>query len=135
MVNQKFNTMRVLIILTIILFGCNPSNTQGVKKINTEEMEALIVKAQNLQIVDLRTPGEIEQGYIGNPVFINFSEGNLEEKLGKLDREKPIVIYCAAGGRSGKASKVIVSLGFKTMYDYIDGFNGWATANKPINKR
>jgi rhodanese-related sulfurtransferase len=128
--------LRELILLTIIIISaCTSSKDEGVKKINTEEMAALIASDQNIQIVDLRTPGEIAQGFIAKSVFINFSEGNLEEKFGALDKEKSLVIYCASGGRSGKASSIIEKLDFKSMYDYTDGFNGWKTKGLPISQQ
>ena len=128
--------MRIFILCTIIIISaCTSTKTEGVKKINTEEMYTLISEDQSIQIVDLRTPGEIGQGFIGNPIFINFSEANFEERISKLDKEKSIVIYCASGGRSGRASEIIEKIGFKTMYDFTDGFNGWKNSEKQINKK
>ena len=45
--------------------------------------------------------------------------------ISKLDKNKPVLLYCAMGGRSSKASKVFKSQGFKKIYDLKGGFLSW----------
>ena len=51
-----------------------------------------------------------------------------------LDKKKPVYVYCAVGGRSAKASKVLQESGFKTVYNLLGGFNGWTAAGLPSVK-
>ena len=43
----------------------------------------------------------------------------------QLDKEKPIAVYCKSGGRSGGASKLLLELGFKEIYDLEGGILNW----------
>jgi rhodanese-related sulfurtransferase len=46
-------------------------------------------------------------------------------RISKLDKEQPFLIYCAAGGRSAKAGALMQSLGFKKVYELKGGYRNW----------
>ena len=113
---------------TLILFlalsaftSCESQTKEESKKVDVATFKKGI-RLQNIQLIDVRTPKEYEQGHIEGATLIDFFADNFKEKLKKLDREKPVYIYCRSGGRSGKASKMLVDLGFKEIYDLAGGF-------------
>ncbi|MEP2771966.1 MAG: rhodanese-like domain-containing protein [Fulvivirga sp.] len=96
------------------------------KKVNTAEMKALMAD-ESIQVVDVRTPAETSAGHIeGAMIGMDFMTGEFEQNLSKLDTARPVVVYCARGGRSAKAAAILKEKGFKTVYDYTDGYTGWA---------
>jgi len=119
----------------ILLSACsNTSNTNTtntseppvVKRVSAEEFKTqLEALGDNVNLVDVRTPEEFAQGAIDGAININFRDSNFEAQMDKLDKEKPIMVYCQAGGRSGKATKKLEKLGFKTIYDLSVGYGGW----------
>ena len=42
-----------------------------------------------------------------------------------FDKNKPLYIYCAVGGRSNKAARKLIAEGFDSIYDLKGGFNKW----------
>jgi rhodanese-related sulfurtransferase len=77
------------------------------------------------QLLDVRTPSEFNGGHIKGAENIDFTGSDFREKVAKLDREKPVLIYCHSGNRSGKASMILKELGFKEVYDLQGGFSNW----------
>ncbi|NNF22796.1 MAG: rhodanese-like domain-containing protein [Saprospiraceae bacterium] len=76
--------------------------------------------------VDLRTPEEIEEfGMIEGSIVLDMKNMSFKTKLNELDRDKKYVLYCRAGNRSARAYKMTQGMGFKTVYDLTDGFDGW----------
>ena len=63
------------------------------------------------RIVDVRTPAEFADGaYKG---AINIPLGSLAARMGELEpKDKPIVLYCASGARSGQAARMLKKAGF-----------------------
>lgn len=61
-------------------------------------------------IVDVRSPAEFAAG--ANPKSVNIPLGDLEGATGRLDREKPVVVCCASGGRSAMAAAILKARGF-----------------------
>ena len=94
------------------------------KVVSQTEFKTLI-KAGNGQLLDVRTPGEFNAGHIKNAENIDFTGSDFREKVAKLDREKPVLIYCHSGNRSGKASLILKELGFKEIYDLQGGYSNW----------
>ena len=119
----------------IMLLGqaCNNSQAQSpmVKRIDNTEMQALL-KQEDIQLIDVRTPQEYAQGHLTGSYLINFMDPSFRERIDLLDHDKPVIVYCAAGGRSQKASEALKSAGFKKIYDLKDGYNGWAAAGLPV---
>jgi glyoxylase-like metal-dependent hydrolase (beta-lactamase superfamily II)/rhodanese-related sulfurtransferase len=77
----------------------------------------------NLQIVDVRNPGEVEAGTIPNAIPIPV--GQLPTRLGELDATKPTVVYCAGGYRSSVAASLLRQCGFADVSDILGGFGAW----------
>jgi rhodanese-related sulfurtransferase len=49
----------------------------------------------------------------------------METAFKKLDASKPVYLYCRSGNRSGKAAKILVTLGFNEIYDLRGGYTSW----------
>ncbi|MUL83640.1 MULTISPECIES: rhodanese-like domain-containing protein [unclassified Mycolicibacterium] len=78
----------------------------------------------NLQIVDVRNPGETEAGMI--PGAVNIPVGQLPDRTGELDPARPTVVYCAGGYRSSVAASLLRQRGFTDVSDILGGYNAWA---------
>jgi rhodanese-related sulfurtransferase len=50
-----------------------------------------------------------------------------------LDRSKPVILYCASGGRSALAGKTLKDLGYEKV-STLGGFKDWAESGGKIDK-
>lgn len=82
----------------------------------------------DLQIVDVRNPGEVEAGMI--PDAISIPVGQLPARLGELDPAKPTVVYCAGGYRSSVAASLLRQNGFSDVSDILGGFGAWEESHQ-----
>jgi rhodanese-related sulfurtransferase len=80
---------------------------------------------QDVQLIDVRTSEEYSKGFIGEAQNIDYNSIDFVNQISKLNKDKPVLLYCAMGGRSSKASKVFKSQGFKKIYDLKGGFLSW----------
>ena len=79
-----------------------------------------------LLVLDVRTPGEYKSdGHIKNSLLIPINV--LEAKLGEISayKDKDIIVYCAVGGRSAKASSILSEKGFNKVYNMTGGIKEW----------
>lgn len=107
---------------------------KAVKTIRSAEAKALIEKQKDLVILDVRTPQEFAGGHLKNALLLNKYAPDFETSLKALDRNKPYLLYCAVGGRSGEAARQMQQLGFTQIYDATEGFNPLKDAGVPIEK-
>lgn len=128
--------MRIVSLVAFTLFFGFAGCTQPVlKKIGVKETQALLnEKNSGLQIIDLRTPGEIAAtGALPGAEFIDFTAPTFAQKVKQLDKTRPVLLYCAVGGRSGQAAEMMHQQKFKLVYEMSPGMNGWlAAGNKTV---
>ena len=82
----------------------------------------------DLQIVDVRNPGEVTAGTIPNALTIPV--GQLPARLDELDPATPTVVYCAGGYRSSVAASLLRRNGFADVSDILGGYGAWEESHQ-----
>lgn len=119
----------VLIFAVMALVSCSEAqekpSSDGVinKVVSAVDFKAMIT--DDVQLIDVRTAKEFNGGKIDGATNIDFFGENFEAELNGLDKSKKTLVYCAVGGRSGKAAGVMKKLGFKEVYDLKGGYGNW----------
>ena len=95
-----------------------------IREISTAEAEAAR-DADGAVVLDVREPDEYEQGAI--PGSVHIARGNLESQVeGRLlDKDAPVVVFCAGGTRSAFAAETLGQLGYANVASVAGGFNRW----------
>ena len=133
----------IVLLLTLIAISCESNgeqqkDEQNFGQLNVQEAKSLIdanSNNSNFVIIDMRTPPEINQGFIKDAVFIDFMKSDFQEKFDQLDRNKMYLIYCQRGYRSGRAFDMMKEGGFKSAYNMYAGFGDWSRNNFPTEFR
>lgn len=119
---------RLLLIFTVVatsfLLSCEDDHGSEIKLVTPEEMHSLM-EMEDVQLVDVRTAKEREEGFIKNSQNIDFNSPTFEEDILKLDKSKPVLLYCQSGGRSSKCAKKLKDAGFVKIYDLKGGITQW----------
>ena len=83
------------------------------------------MKKDGAQLIDVRTSREFSAGTIDGAKNIDYNGETFEKQMKKLDKTKPVLVFCAAGGRSENAAELLKEWGFTEVYDLEGGYNGW----------
>lgn len=75
---------------------------------------ATLVK-NGAQIIDVRTPGEYSSGHIKGSVNIPLNV--LNNQMGKIKKDKPVITCCASGMRSGTAKNILKANGYTEVFN------------------
>jgi len=110
-----------------------PTGVTVVTNVQTEVAAKLVAEGK-VVVLDVRTPGEFAEGHIAGATNINFMDKDFATQVGKLDRDKVYLVYCAVGGRSKRCLPQLQKLGFKQIYHFDGGFSAWEEAGKPVTK-
>ena len=94
-----------------------------IKQILSKEiLEYLKTKSEKV-LLDVRTEREFKEGAIEGAINIDFWDPDFEQKvISTLNKRITTVVYCAAGGRSEMACKLLLKKGFKLLYDLQGGY-------------
>jgi rhodanese-related sulfurtransferase len=105
----------------------------GGPSVNTLEATMLMNKKDSL-VLDVREPGEFAEGRILNSR--NIPLGELEGRLKEIDRykDRPVIVACAVGSRSGGAAGLLRKHGFTNVVNLSGGIAAWRQAGLPTEK-
>jgi rhodanese-related sulfurtransferase len=106
----------------------NQGDVEVASRLTTNALGERIADVPELQLVDVRNPGEAGAGMIGDAV--NIPVGQLPDRIGELDPRKPTVVYCAGGYRSSMAASLLRKHGFADVSDLLGGYNAWDEATQ-----
>ncbi len=120
----------LLTALTLYVTSCG--NAQSSKtNLNAVEFSDKIKEMPNAPLIDVRTPEEFSKGHLQNALNINWNGGDFQSQISKLDKTKPVFVYCLSGGRSGSAASQMRSDGFQQVFELNGGIMKWRAANLP----
>lgn len=104
------------------------------REVSVQEAVQLINRKDAL-VVDVRDTGEFEAGHVAGARHV--PEKQLTERLRELEkfRERPIIVTCRSGTRSGVAVQVLRRHGFKEAVNLGGGISAWDQAGMPLEKR
>ena len=101
------------------------TTTSSYEVLSPAEFKTALEKEEKPQLIDVRTAGEFSDGTIAGAVNHDFLNGSFQKAIENLDKNKPVYVFCAVGGRSGKASTLLQEKGFTQIIDLKGGYNGW----------
>jgi rhodanese-related sulfurtransferase len=95
----------------------------------------MLINQKDAVVIDVREPGEFAQTHILNAR--NVPLGELAARLKDLERfkEKPVIVACATGNRSGSAAAILRKHGFANVVNLAGGIAAWQQAGLPTEKR
>ncbi|CAA0134933.1 Sulfurtransferase [Mycolicibacterium vanbaalenii] len=98
-------------------------DVQIASRLTARAFDERAAELNDLQVVDVRNPGEVAAGTIPNAIAIPV--GQLPSRLNELDPAKPTVVYCAGGYRSSVAASLLRQNGFADVSDILGGYGAW----------
>lgn len=111
--------------LLIFFITWNVFQDQNYTRLDLTDFNRSIM-ADDIQLIDVRTPEEFEAGHIPKAININvLNPEDFQSQVECLDPEKPVYLYCKLGGRSKRAAKELEQMGFTQLYDLRGGYLLW----------
>lgn len=110
---RHFLCLILMTMSAIQIFGCNGNDR--IASVSAAEFDREI-KADSVQLLDVRTPQEYEEGHIDGAVNINVQSADFQQMAEKeLSKDSTILVYCRSGRRSMSAAGILTKLGYKVV--------------------
>jgi len=93
-----------------------------------------LINHENAVVLDVRSIAEFNKGHIVNAV--NIPLNGLGKQLQQLEkyRDRPIIVACRSGSRSGMAVKMLMKKGFPRVHNLRGGMMAWESAGLPLKR-
>ena len=104
------------------------------KDVSNDEFAALIASKPGALLLDVRTPEEWEEGHLEGAAHADYwgDEAAFEAAMNAIPRDRPVLVYCEGGGRSGLTAKELIEAGHQEVYNLEDGISGWKGQGLPV---
>jgi thioredoxin len=124
-------------LLAFLFISCHGQTSPAIHTIDAKSFSEKLKATENPQLLDVRTPEEYNTDRIEKSKNLNWNDENFAAKANKLDKAKPIFVYCKTGGRSAQAADKLAKLGFSEIYNLDGGIMKWNASDNnvtPSNK-
>ena len=131
----------ICLLLSWSFFGCASSESSAETKTQSvaQVSEISILKLDSLRqaypdaiLLDVRDDEEWAMGHLNGASFISYDWDDRKSRLSTLPWDRPVLIYCEAGGRSGVMTEELRIIGHPRIVDLIGGISSWSDANRPV---
>jgi adenylyltransferase/sulfurtransferase len=101
------------------------------REVSATEVKRLADRGEAFLLLDVRDSDEFEKAHIEGSTLVPLSQ--VEARLGELEgwRERPVVVHCHRGGRSAKACRVLLGVGFRDVAALSGGIEAWSLTVDP----
>ena len=117
--------MRSIVVLclgVLLLASCEDKQNNSTL-LSSEEMKELML-LDSVQLIDVRSLEAFREGHLKGAQNLVYDDDFID-KIKKLDKSKPVAVYCRTGRRSEKCSKILKKAGFEQIYQLKDGLSQW----------
>lgn len=143
--NHIFLTKKGIVFVSLILFCCafisagqqqfdemvNGQIRHTIPLLQTEELKQWIEKKQDFYLFDAREEKEYRISRIKQAQHVGYEHFRIFPLM-KLDKSKPVVVYCSIGVRSEKIGEQLQQSGFTKVYNLFGGIFKWINSGYPV---
>ena len=114
--------------------GAVEASSPILKDVSNDEFAALMASKEGALLLDVRTPEEWNEGHLAGAAHADYwgDEAAFEAAMNAIPRDRPVLVYCAGGGRSGLTAKELIEAGHQEVYNLEDGLSGWKGQGLPV---
>ncbi|MDA0728231.1 MAG: rhodanese-like domain-containing protein [Bacteroidetes bacterium] len=104
-----------------------------IKDVGVAEFQALMAQLDGALLLDVRTTEEWAEGHLAGAAHKDYwGDADFDEAMNGIPRNRPVLVYCAGGGRSGLTAKELHNAGHLEVYNLESGIAGWIKAGQPV---
>ncbi len=83
-------------------------------------------------LIDIREPDEWQEGHVAGARHIPL--GDLPARLGEVPQDRPVLLFCRSGNRSGRATALLRERGYTRALNVVGGITAWQRAGLPVTR-
>ena len=135
---MKFFLDNIYLIAVAFVSGAMllwPVVRRGAGGASVSTLEATqLINRQDALILDVRNAEEFQKGHILNARNIPMPQLDARNSDIARYKEKPVIVACESGSRSGAAAAVLRKHGFAKVFSLSGGIAAWQQAGLPVEK-
>ena len=120
----QFSVILSFFLLFIAFNSACQKKENGITLISADSLKVMLNNEHGI-LLDVRTPEEFSEGHLPGAINIDYKNEGFSAALDTLDKTKQYEVYCRSGHRSGESAAMMLTKGFKKVYDLEGGILKW----------
>ena len=141
---MKTSLFTVAVACTMLSCAQSPSTSETapsaqetvaiMEDVSNDTFLALMADKPEALLLDVRTPEEWNEGHLEGASHADYwgNEQAFQAAMDAIPRDRPVLVYCAGGGRSGLTVKELIKAGHHEVYNLENGISGWISEGHPV---
>lgn len=129
-----FKPFALLLAVVAILTAASCQQASANNELKVIEFKQKLESTTDKVLLDVRTPEEYAEGHLAGSLNIDWNGDAFDAGVAKLDKSKPVFVYCRSGRRSAAAASAMRQMGFKQVYEMKGGIEEWKENGLPEEK-
>lgn len=121
----------ILFAAILMLFGVSCMQANAKNELPAARFKNMLDSIKDKTLLDVRTIDEYTAGHLSNAWNIDWNSDTFDVAVSKIDKTKPVFVYCMAGSRSAAAAEKLRHMGFEEVYELRGGIQKWRNAGFP----
>jgi rhodanese-related sulfurtransferase len=135
MIRPEIKNIGSIWIMGLSLIIAYPGHAQQQKSWDAQRFHKHLLADTTIQLIDVRTPIEHAERAIAGSILLNWKDSAaFTHGVQKLEKSRPVYVYCRSGNRSNMAADRLVVLGFKEVVNLSGGIKSWEDKGYPLYK-
>lgn len=130
---EKIATMLSKLLFTFILM-LPAAAVLAQPEISVDDVKKKAENPAGVILIDVRTPEEAKEEHIKGAQNINVDSRNFKKQVKNLDKSLTYYLYCGTGVRSSRAARIMIDMGFDSVYSVEGGIKAWKAAGYPVEE-
>lgn len=133
-IKTEMKSLKIIVFILLLGFvvSCKEKKApENVKFLETTDFKENLKTAPGV-ILDVRPEKMYTEAHIKDARSLDYDADNFKDELAKLDKEKPVYVYCNAGHKSRKTALLLGEMGFKNVIELKEGLNDWKDKEYPV---
>ena len=122
-INMKWKFVLAFLAMAVFARSAHAS-AAAYQKLTAAEAREMMAQSADYVLLDVRSEGEYKEKRIEGAALIPVNELASRAETELPDKGQLILVYCRSGGRSERAARALVALGYTNVYDF-GGINDW----------
>jgi rhodanese-related sulfurtransferase len=134
---RRISFFTIALALFVLTISCAVAQSETTNLISPQKAYEALTGENPPLLIDVRTKAEFGAGHVKNALNVplnEFTKGTYPKKIGEPAKDRPIIVFCHSGRRSGIARDILAKDGYTNTKNVRGGIIAWKDAELPIVK-
>jgi len=121
----------LFVVATVFNYSCKDETNSEIQVVTTEEMQEFS-EINDVKFANIKSSDSTNENLIEDSQNIDYLSPNFDKEIIKLDKSKPVIVFCKSSNDNVKCEEKMENAGFVKIYDIDESIAKWVFKSSDI---